>query len=645
MREYIDIVKSSFKQELKESSSKSILKEFLNTSVLNVNTVVAHLEHLLGQKLYRVGGPTRVYDIDGGGHGAVFVIGTTSMMAVGIAWPNRSAGVRSIYVWHDFSINKAPPYCIDLPNVDFELIAPTVVSLIHHPQYGKIPVTESRKKNGNTLTEGARVSVGEFIAMANKWAAEKGKDASRLTLSDLQQIAQDNDTFIPGEVRNRKDLKNPNSPRGLPWYNLSGASSFGGGEIDTAAAYKALGDVLGGEMLPSMPQDGEADDDWDTALSLGKIKQAQKMAAQDKIWLAGRKNGKFFTPPREIFGQLLAQLERLYAREMAEKDPENEGKSSMEIQYEDLEDKVRLVAGGKSNFVKSLLITGMPSSGKSWRVMNIIRNELGLKDGEDYIVKKGFITVNAMFRVLIEQCNNGLAIFDDCDSVVGDKRGINMLKGALDTDPVREISNDKTRGIVNTAVMKAEVRDEYVSRLSELLRGKRPTAEDAKFFAAYVPARALKQSKAEREEDEAKLGGDEDDENDIEGIEFDDDLSNKENRIIEYVMTNLPNKIDFKGRIIFISNMNEDEWDSAILSRAFTVNLSFESGEMLEFIDKIKDKIKTPGVSEEMKQEVIDYIRELYSIGKIKSQINFRLIMSAFDYALLPNWQRLVKQL
>ena len=1018
MRDFINIVNNSFKKSLKESvsSGKSILREFLDTSVLNVNMVVASLEHILGEKLYRVGGPSRIYDVDGGGQGAVYVVGDT-MTAVGIAWPSRSVGVRSVYVWHNFSINKAPEYCISLPKVDFDDVSSTVAKLIMNPQYGQIPVNESTIKSvKNKLNEAARVSVGEFIGMANKWAAEKGKDASKLTLADLQQIAHDNETFVPGEVRSRKDLKNPNSPRGLPWFNLSGAGSMGGGSVDSATVNTAISNLLGSEISPSMPEDGEYDDVFDTAANLAKAKLAIKMVSQGKLYVTGRKNGKFFRLPPELFGQLVAQVERLYARELADSDPEHEGKSSMEVQYEDLADKVRLVAGGKSNFVKSLLITGAPSSGKclaldtpiptpdgwitmgeikegdkvfdengdicdvvstseifhnhdcyeiefndrtkiianadhlwhtttsasrqserrnkkslltrivdgfndqqykrkfpglvstktisetlltksgkdfkynhkinncspilrqknddnliinpyvlgiwlgdgchsnaqvscgnmdknqlcellegenekftiipqkdkwvinltngdkkhtsdkffrkvkelnlyknkhipqvylrssyesrlallqglmdsdgyisntnecefvsirkdladqtlelitslgikavlsegesklygvvkgpkyrihfttslpvfrferklakiklsyqkpvtsraivrcdkidsvpvkcitvnsksslflcskafipthnSFNVMNIIKKELGLIEGDDYIVKKGYITTNAMFRVLIEQCNNGLAIFDDCDSVVGDKRGINMLKGALDTDAVREISNDKTRGTVNTAVMKQDVRDEYVYKLSELLRGKKPTPEDAAFFAPYVPARALKQSKAEREADEeraaGRAGNDDEEKEESQEIEYFDDLSGKENRIIEYVMINLPNKIDFKGRIIFISNMNEDEWDSAILSRAFFVNLNFESGEMLDFIDKIKENIITPGVSEEKKQEVIDYIRELHAIGKIRQQINFRLVQQAFDYALIPNWQRLVKQL
>jgi hypothetical protein len=58
---------------------------------------------------------------------------------------------------------------------------------------------------------------------------------------------------------------------------------------------------------------------------------------------------------------------------------------------------------------------------------------------------------------------------------------------------------------------------------------------------------------------------------------------------------NLPNKIDFKGRIIFISNMREDEWDSAILTRCFHQNMEFSDAEMLDYIETIKQHIHAAG--------------------------------------------------
>ena len=111
-------------------------------------------------------------------------------------------------------------------------------------------------------------------------------------------------------------------------------------------------------------------------------------------------------------------------------------------------------------------------------------------------------------------------------------------------------------------------------------------------------------------------------------------------------MNHLPNKIDFKGRVIFISNMSEEEWreigDGAILTRAFHQNMYFPDAEMLDYIDTIKQHIKAPKLTERDKQEVLDYVRELWLAGKITKPINFRLIQQAFDLFLMNDWRSLV---
>lgn len=82
------------------------------------------------------------------------------------------------------------------------------------------------------------------------------------------------------------------------------------------------------------------------------------------------------------------------------------------------------------NIQPSLLITGSTGVGKSF----IVRDQLdkaGLKNDKDYIKIKGKATAAAMYISLYE--NNGkLIIFDDCDSVLRNEDGINILKGALD---------------------------------------------------------------------------------------------------------------------------------------------------------------------------------------------------------------------
>jgi hypothetical protein len=263
-------------------------------------------------------------------------------------------------------------------------------------------------------------------------------------------------------------------------------------------------------------------------------------------------------------------------------------------------------------------------------VMQTIR-ELGLKAGRDYVVKKGYITTNSMYRTLIERVN-GLVIFDDCDSVVEEKAAVNMLKGALDTDPVREISYD-VRGGINTATMDDEDREILVDAMSRILRNV-PEEGDIEMFDRYLKKKKKKSKPSSDEDMEDEDYDEEDGDSDEEKI----------HEIQKYITMHLPNKIDFKGRIIFISNMDEAEWDSAILTRAFTINMNFSSGEMLDYIDKIKSHIPA-ALNDEQKQEVVDWIRELYTMGKLKKAINFRLIQQAFDLRLTSNWKKLISML
>jgi len=80
-------------------------------------------------------------------------------------------------------------------------------------------------------------------------------------------------------------------------------------------------------------------------------------------------------------------------------------------------------------------------------------------------------------------------------------------------------------------------------------------------------------------------------------------------------------------------------------TRAFAINMNFSSGEMLDYIDKIKGHLRTPNLSDEQKQEVMDFLRDLYTTGKLKRQVNFRLVQQAFDLRLASNWKRLVSML
>ena len=581
-----------------------------------LNKVVAALSSKLGG-LSRVGGQRRVYTVGPKVAGACFLVGNTPY-GIGLAW-GRSGdkSVSSIYFWRQFSQSRQPDYVIDLPAVgDFDQMVDAVVSLLKRPRLGKIEVGPN---NESVVMEEAMLP-REFALAAQ---AEFGTKIASLTMADLQKIAQDHGDQIPKHI-----LQDPTLKKDGATFDLS--------------------PLVGAQRRPApanIPphQGGKMDD----LVNLAKAKTVRQLATQNKIVLFGRTpDGVLFEiPGLEDFA---ASIERMYAAQTGYGD--NDEKTMAE-QYELVQERALAIATGRTNFVKSLLVIGAPSSGKTFNIMDTI-HKAGLKEGDDYVIKKGKISPLGMYRTLIEQID-GLTIFDDCDSVMADEDGVNMLKGALDTDPIRQISYDVS-GMMNTSAMKEDVRDEVVMAVSRILKGE-PTPADMDRFDHMLkknkgaqqktpqPKRTFRSVAAERGEDisdeagswniDAEIGGDE-------GGPIDQaDLA----ELQSILARKLPNKIDYRGRIIFISNKKKEEWDSAILTRAFYVNMQFNSGEMLDYIEGIKKHLKTDNMTEDQKQEVIDWIRQLYTTGKFKTDINFRIIQQAFDlYVTSKNWKKMV---
>jgi hypothetical protein len=281
----------------------------------------------------------------------------------------------------------------------------------------------------------------------------------------------------------------------------------------------------------------------------------------------------------------------------------------------------------------------------TFNVMKVI-GELGLREGVDFLKKKGSMTAPTLYRMLIEQ-TNGMIILDDCDSVWEDSNGVNMLKGALDTEAIREIDNDKT-GTINTAVMTFDERQEYTMRLSRVLRRK-PDDTDGDYFAQFIPSKIMRQlEKAANDDDEGdEPASDVDAEDGPPAAAPTGRRGSVKDGILEFVSqpTRYPNKIVFNGRMIFISNLNQDELDPAVVSRAFIQHLEFSDLEMLDYIAKVQNHMITPHITDEQKAEVIEYIRTIWTTGKLNRTINFRLALASFDMRLMDNWQDLINDL
>jgi hypothetical protein len=198
-----------------------------------------------------------------------------------------------------------------------------------------------------------------------------------------------------------------------------------------------------------------------------------------------------------------------------------------------VQDMVQLLCKGDQS---SVVITGPGGLGKTFNVLKALQS-CGMQDYSDlasfevgsslstkksFIVVKGYSTPKGLYRTLYEN-QNGLIVFDDCDSVLKDPVSLNLLKAALDSYSRRIIS------------WRADIRDE-----------------------------------------------------------------------------DLPTSFEFRGRVIFISNLSSIQMDQAIISRSMAVDLSMTRQQK---IDRMRFLLSQDDFMQEYKQQykqdAIDLIESL----------------------------------
>lgn len=90
-----------------------------------------------------------------------------------------------------------------------------------------------------------------------------------------------------------------------------------------------------------------------------------------------------------------------------------------------------------NNQTPSLVVVGQGGLGKTHTIKQAIYDNCLLN--EEFAFIKGYSTARGLYNTLYD--NNGkLIIFDDCDSVLEDKVALNILKSALDSYDVRQIT-------------------------------------------------------------------------------------------------------------------------------------------------------------------------------------------------------------
>ena len=103
----------------------------------------------------------------------------------------------------------------------------------------------------------------------------------------------------------------------------------------------------------------------------------------------------------------------------------------------------------------------------------------------------------------------------------------------------------------------------------------------------------------------------------------------------------LPRSFEFRGRVIFISNMNQDSIDQAIRSRSMLIDLSMTDDQKIERMETIMTSEEfLPEFTKDQKQDALELIRSLKDDAK---EISLRTLISVTKIRASAgkNWSKL----
>lgn len=229
----------------------------------------------------------------------------------------------------------------------------------------------------------------------------------------------------------------------------------------------------------------------------------------------------------------------------------------------------------------SLIVCGPPGTGKTYTVKKIIKDK-GLQRGNQWKYIKGQTSPFGLYASLFLN-KEKLIVFDDTDAIWKDKVAVNLLKAALDSDDERLISWNSG---------KTYSPDYPPYEIAEF--GGNETEAQLAYFAA-----------------EQKL----------------------------------PNEFIFDGQIIFMSNQNRNELDSAVKNRSYVIDINLSTEDVIRRIKSIMPDFTNKG-----KRYPLDVQKDaLAAIEELVSKDSRYISIRTFTQFLKtrnsgsPRWKELVK--
>ena len=260
--------------------------------------------------------------------------------------------------------------------------------------------------------------------------------------------------------------------------------------------------------------------------------------------------------------------------------------------FELLKYKIYQIAN-KYSKTYSLIITGISGVGKSYDSAQALKEMRA-----DYKSITGSVTTAGLYDLLYRY-HDQLILIDDADSVFKSENSVNMLKGALDSSEVRVVSNEVATNFQTDGMTMNDIIANTSGDISK--------AENPNLFKAKNKGR-------------------------------------------------MPKNFYFTGKIIFISNLDGEDFNSALITRASAhIDIQMTHNEILDRM-KLVMKRMHPNVDYDKKIEVLNLIDFLTSTYETRYPLSIRFLYNAIDTMnsnqmlttingkKLPMWQIMIKQ-
>ena len=184
--------------------------------------------------------------------------------------------------------------------------------------------------------------------------------------------------------------------------------------------------------------------------------------------------------------------------------------------------------------VNSLIVTGNAGIGKTHSVLHKL-DQSGLRKERDYIVLKSKISPLGLYLTLFLH-HDKVIVFDDLDDLFNNDDCSAILKACLDSYDVREVSWSSKKMVNVVGVDDATRRRIEDDARDKLLEGETDVA--------------------------------------------------------------LPNRFQFKGQVIFISNMSQERFDKAVMSRSVCIDMTLTDKQVFSRMKSVVTKLKNKRTAE-----------------------------------------------